>query len=235
MGFNLGSVAGGLVNMTGATAKGSLDAVKSGGSSIGDSLGGFADFVPGIGDARAQDKANAQNILLDKMNRDWQEKMSNSAYQRAMADMSKAGLNPILAYQQGGASVPSTSAPSVGASSKTALAGAALSAYTGISATRTAQQQANTAQASADSSINLQAAQTAKEIAQTQNTQADTAMKHRELKGRRASETIDKAAGGVIQKIIDNISNSAKKSKHDNEPLIKVLGPGPKNFKMKKD
>ena len=30
-----------------------------------------------------------------------------SAYQRAMADMGKAGLNPILAYSQGGASTPS--------------------------------------------------------------------------------------------------------------------------------
>lgn len=39
-------------------------------------------------------------------NRDFQAALSNSAYTRAMADMRSAGLNPILAYTQGGASTP---------------------------------------------------------------------------------------------------------------------------------
>lgn len=52
-----------------------------------------------------------------QIQRDWYEAMSNSAYSRAMADMQSAGINPILAYQQGGAASSGTGLPSGSAAS----------------------------------------------------------------------------------------------------------------------
>lgn len=50
-------------------------------------------------------------------NREWQEKMSNTSYQRAVEDMKAAGLNPILAFANGGASTPGGSAGTISGAS----------------------------------------------------------------------------------------------------------------------
>lgn len=75
-----------------------------------------------------QHEANKTNIEIAQRQMDFQERMSSSAYQRAVMDMRKAGLNPALAYQQGGASSP----PGAGTTVQNELAPAVNSAMAGL-------------------------------------------------------------------------------------------------------
>jgi hypothetical protein len=56
--------------------------------------------------AFGQSSANRTNRRIAREQMRFQERMSSTAYQRAMDDMRTAGLNPMLAYTQGGASTP---------------------------------------------------------------------------------------------------------------------------------
>lgn len=57
-------------------------------------------------DYKIFEEGNQFSAAQAKIQRDFQERMSSTSYQRGMKDMKEAGLNPILAYQKGGASSP---------------------------------------------------------------------------------------------------------------------------------
>lgn len=61
-------------------------------------------------------RESAFNASEAQKNRDWQERLANTSYQRVVEDLKKAGLNPVLAYGQGGASTPTGSQASAGGS-----------------------------------------------------------------------------------------------------------------------
>lgn len=58
-----------------------------------------------IGSKGAKDQ-NVANALEAQKNRDFQERMSNTAHTRNITDLKNAGLNPILSATKGGASSP---------------------------------------------------------------------------------------------------------------------------------
>lgn len=144
------------------------------GGAAGGLIGGLIDQGQGRQGAKDQNEESAWQAQLQRdfnsaeaaKNREWQEKMRGTGYQTAVQDLKAAGLNPMLAYSQGPAAMPTGAT-----ASSSSLPQVSNKVQAALSANATAAQIANT-----NAATEKTKADTAVSMATAKQVEAQTAM-----------------------------------------------------------
>uniref|UniRef100_A0AAU8AYF2 DNA pilot protein n=1 Tax=Dulem virus 193 TaxID=3145670 RepID=A0AAU8AYF2_9VIRU len=140
-------------------------------------------------------QSQAYNAAEAAKNRDWQERLANSAHQREVADLKKAGLNPVLsAGGQGATTGSGASASSDAAGVDTSMVGAVI----------------DMASAQLNSATQLQttAMQVAASIENNIRDNETSWKKHITTSGETISGQISNA-GGLVDRLFDSLTSSS--------------------------
>jgi hypothetical protein len=204
MGFGIDF--GGIGNLTEGLDLASIGSGAAAGSSMGP-WGAVAGA--GIGAASSLiggNKQNSANQAMAQAQMDFQERMRRTQYQTAVADLKAAGLNPMLAYSQGGAGTPQGATAQMG----NPLGDAGNSAREGAIAFQNyqnaiAQGNAINAQANKD---NSQA--TVNQVEAVKKAEETTSERHRQPGYSKYGDQVDKIIDNLIAQAENYRTNTGK-------------------------
>lgn len=189
-------------------------------------IAGGAALAGGVLGYAGQSSANQVNREIAEKQMRFQREMSSTAYQRAVKDMRAAGLNPALAYMQGGASSPGGASTHVESATRSLAEGVSSAggvAFEAMSRKATVDQlKAQTENVNAQTrQLNLESAL---RVARIQSEIGTMATQNRFTNARRSGQLIDnKFAGRSLDDRLRSVRFGSEMSRLDRDFLTHTL------------